>query len=242
MIITKKWLVDAGHGGAYDSGAINRYVREKDLNLIVAIEVTRLLEKHNQRVLMSRTTDKYISLTGRCKKANTWGADFFVSIHHNATGRSDVKAQGAEIIHSRFGGKGKELAIKVAEVFESHGRLMRNPRVYSRNGIKNPHKDYLTVIAKTMMPSIVIEWGFLDSIDYSTFDTKEELLLEARYIAEALLSYIHVPFQENTLVDDIFDKGLITDKTYWNKVFGGILPLNLDYVKIVLDRANKKIK
>src|SRR5690625_5546526 len=35
---------------------------------------------------MSRTTDKTLSLTQRTNDANSWGADYFLSIHINAGG------------------------------------------------------------------------------------------------------------------------------------------------------------
>jgi len=92
------------------------------------------------------------------------------------------------------------------------------------------------------MPSIIIEWGFMDSDDYYNFDTEEKLLFEARVIAQGLLSFIGINFTQSSLVDDMYRKDLITDKAYWKDVLSGKLPLNLEYVKIVFDRANKKIK
>ncbi|MCY7765087.1 N-acetylmuramoyl-L-alanine amidase, partial [Bacillus inaquosorum] len=37
-------------------------------------------------LLLSRTSDQYVSLSDRTNAANNWGADFFLSIHINSGG------------------------------------------------------------------------------------------------------------------------------------------------------------
>jgi len=82
-------VVDAGHGG-HDVGAIGRAgLREKSVNLDVALRLRDLLEKEGFRVIMTRDTDTFIPLGRRSQIANQASADLFVSIHANATrGRS----------------------------------------------------------------------------------------------------------------------------------------------------------
>lgn len=78
-------VIDAGHGGE-DPGAIGvNGTKEKELNLTVAKEVTRLLAEDNFNVLLTRTEDKFIPLRDRAKFANDNHAKLFVSIHHNAS-------------------------------------------------------------------------------------------------------------------------------------------------------------
>jgi N-acetylmuramoyl-L-alanine amidase len=77
-------VVDAGHGGN-DPGAIGRTgLREKDVNLDIAKRLSRILSSNGVKVVMTRPTDRFISLYGRVEKANDSGADLFVSIHSNA--------------------------------------------------------------------------------------------------------------------------------------------------------------
>jgi len=78
-------MLDAGHGGK-DPGAIGRYgLKEKNVVLDVAEKVKQELERCGLKVIMTRETDDFISLSGRYAMANQKKADLFVSIHANAS-------------------------------------------------------------------------------------------------------------------------------------------------------------
>ena len=77
-------MVDPGHGGK-DPGAVRSRYREKDWNLDVAQELTRLLKKGGFEVQMTREKDTFVALSERSKMANKFKADLFVSIHTNAS-------------------------------------------------------------------------------------------------------------------------------------------------------------
>ncbi|MBE0467087.1 MAG: N-acetylmuramoyl-L-alanine amidase, partial [Candidatus Desulforudis sp.] len=77
-------VIDPGHGGQ-DPGAIGPSgLREKDVNLAIALEVARLLRQEGVQVILTRTTDRSVELEARAQMANETGADIFVSIHANA--------------------------------------------------------------------------------------------------------------------------------------------------------------
>ncbi|MEZ4701090.1 MAG: N-acetylmuramoyl-L-alanine amidase [Rhodothermales bacterium] len=77
-------VIDAGHGG-HDPGASANGVREKDLNLAVALKLGRYLEELlHVNVVYTRTDDRFIELHERGKIANQAGAKLFISIHANA--------------------------------------------------------------------------------------------------------------------------------------------------------------
>jgi N-acetylmuramoyl-L-alanine amidase len=81
----KTVVIDAGHGGR-DPGAIGRNgLKEKDVVLDIALKLKRLLESENIKVVMTRETDNFVSLWRRAYIANNSGADFFISIHANAS-------------------------------------------------------------------------------------------------------------------------------------------------------------
>ncbi|MGE4490495.1 MAG: N-acetylmuramoyl-L-alanine amidase [Kiritimatiellales bacterium] len=83
-------VLDPGHGG-YDKGAISpRNVYEKLLVLDIAKRVRNHLQARGLRVVLTRESDIYPSLTDRCKKAASVGADLFVSIHANSTDNRNV--------------------------------------------------------------------------------------------------------------------------------------------------------
>lgn len=80
-------VLDPGHGGK-DPGAVGKKmkVKEKDVNLSVALKLKQMLEQElGVRVLMTRQDDRFVSLGDRTRFANENNADLFVSIHANAS-------------------------------------------------------------------------------------------------------------------------------------------------------------
>lgn len=98
-------VIDAGHGGSSFPGAIYKGVKEKDINLKVALKLGALIEKElpQVKVVYTRTTDKALGnslnedLSARANIANKAGGDFFISIHANAAPKA-TSVMGAETI------------------------------------------------------------------------------------------------------------------------------------------------
>lgn len=84
-------VIDPGHGGK-DSGARNSKVAidEKRATLDLAKRLKKRLEAMGYKVLLTRTTDKYIPLRKRAEFANKHKADLFLSLHFNATTSKQV--------------------------------------------------------------------------------------------------------------------------------------------------------
>jgi N-acetylmuramoyl-L-alanine amidase len=85
--------LDPGHGGdahrrGYKRGPTG--VREAEMNLRVARYLRDLLEAAGAEVLLTRDDDVEVSLPERAEIANRWGADLFISCHHNAVGKPSV--------------------------------------------------------------------------------------------------------------------------------------------------------
>ena len=79
-------VLDPGHGGK-DPGAIGLSgLREKRVALDIALRTRRVLRRilPGNRVYLTRTTDRYISLSRRTSFANEHDADIFISIHANS--------------------------------------------------------------------------------------------------------------------------------------------------------------
>jgi len=93
----KRWLVvvDAGHGG-HDPGAVGNKLREKDINLRAANELTAALKALGLDVKLTRGSDKYLKLGERTAFANENKADVFVSLHCNALPKGK-HASGVEL-------------------------------------------------------------------------------------------------------------------------------------------------
>ena len=78
-------MLDPGHGGE-DSGAVGKYkTREKDIVLLIARRLKKLIDKQpNMKAYMTRNEDVFIPLRVRVAKARKQHADLFVSIHADA--------------------------------------------------------------------------------------------------------------------------------------------------------------
>ena len=89
-------VIDAGHGGK-DAGAIGRKAKEKTINLNVALAFGKLVKEKcpEVKVIYTRSTDKFVSLSERAAIANRNNADLFVSSHTNAVARGR-KVYGTE--------------------------------------------------------------------------------------------------------------------------------------------------
>jgi len=78
----KRIVIDPGHGG--EPGATSESgVAEKEITLDVALRLRRLMAHDPYEVLLTRETDRAISLDKRVNFANEHKADLFVSIHAN---------------------------------------------------------------------------------------------------------------------------------------------------------------
>ena len=76
--------IDPGHGGI-DNGKVGRSgVKEKDINLEIAMLLQeRLLDALSVDIVMTRIEDELVPLERRAEIANAEGADLFISIHCN---------------------------------------------------------------------------------------------------------------------------------------------------------------
>lgn len=151
-------VVDAGHGGS-DPGAIGNGIVEKEINLSVALLLQDLLELDtldtsgggNWDVRMTRTNDASVTLSGRVAVANSWNADLFVSIHHNAF--SSSAARGTETFSFANGTNSAALRDRLQEeLLLAHGLNDRGSKTAN-----------FFVLRETQMPAVLSEGGFLTS-------------------------------------------------------------------------------
>jgi N-acetylmuramoyl-L-alanine amidase len=78
----KTVVIDAGHGGEPGTTAESG-ITEKEITLDLALRLRRLLKNAPFKVLLTRETDRAMSLEKRVSFANENKADLFLSIHAN---------------------------------------------------------------------------------------------------------------------------------------------------------------
>jgi len=164
-------IVDAGHGGR-DSGATNRLGAEKNYALTVARLLKRELEARRFRIIMTRDSDRYLSLEERVQFANRFSNAIFVSIHFNSGGRG--RAAGIETFtlspvgvahygrglkssdfHSRAGNAQDSANIALATAVHSTCLLTTGR---PDRGIRRARWSVLTGVKH---PAILLEGGFM---------------------------------------------------------------------------------
>jgi N-acetylmuramoyl-L-alanine amidase len=90
----KRIVIDPGHGG-FDSGAVGKELKEKDLALDIARRLKKVVDNSSNIVtFLTRTGDYYLPLSARTVIANQYRADLFLSLHVNASSR--YSARGME--------------------------------------------------------------------------------------------------------------------------------------------------
>ena len=145
---TRKVVIDAGHGGS-DYGAIRNGINEKDITLDVAKRVEALLKKEGYAVKMTRTSDVYVSLQGRCDISNAYDPDIFVSIHVNSSVRPEITGIETHYYNQE--------SMSLAQTL--HSSLASN--INSKN--RGLFKSKFYVINHTTAPSILMEIGFISN-------------------------------------------------------------------------------
>ncbi|WP_059103220.1 N-acetylmuramoyl-L-alanine amidase [Shouchella shacheensis] len=149
-----KLYLDPGHGGR-DPGATGNGLQEKNIALDIALRIRTILanDYNNVEVTMSRTTDRFVSLSARTNEANAWGADYFLSIHCNAFNGS---ARGYEdFIHSSLSDTSQTARYQAT----IHSEVLKQNNLPDRGRKKaNFH-----VLRETVMSALLTENGFIDN-------------------------------------------------------------------------------
>ena len=92
-------VIDPGHGG-HDPGCISadKKTQEKSIALDIAQRLSRKIGESlpGVKTVLTRSNDKFVTLSGRADIANDLGADLFISIHVNAQAKG-TSANGYSI-------------------------------------------------------------------------------------------------------------------------------------------------
>jgi N-acetylmuramoyl-L-alanine amidase len=145
----KTVVVDAGHGGK-DNGAYRQFGgAEKIATLDVAQRLARKLRESDVKVVMTRTSDVFISLEERVAIENEQKNSIFVSIHFNDSRRRAV--HGFETYYH------SPTSVDLAQAVQDKLTTI------SRSSNRGVHKANFRVLRLAKYPAVLVECGFLSN-------------------------------------------------------------------------------
>lgn len=181
-------VIDAGHGGN-DPGNLHQtqgFLDEKDLNLSMAMKLGGYIDQylgHKIHVVYTRTSDTYVSLEDRVKRANELNAAYFISIHCNAS--DNVEIHGTEThVHLLESKTSNKIAHMIQDQFKN--RAARHSRGVK---FKNDRLGNLLVLKESNMPAVLVETGFMTH-------PEEEAYLNSEYGQDLLMSAVFRAFRD----------------------------------------------
>ncbi|HHY06646.1 MAG TPA: SH3 domain-containing protein [Clostridia bacterium] len=175
-------VLDPGHAsvqpdGSLDPGAIGLRLKlkEKDVNLAIALKVKKLLEEAGAKVVMTHTGRTGLTLAQRAEIANNLQADVFVSIHADS-GKPGVTG------HTTYYYAPEWHSILAAQRYERQKLATLVQRELVKSGGRRDvgvREENYAVLRETRVPSILVETAFLS-------DREEEILLSQDWYRQKL--------------------------------------------------------
>lgn len=159
-------VIDAGHGGSDPGKIAVDNSKEKDINLEIATKLKTELEDRGYVVVMTRTEDVDLSISGASNKKrsdmnsrisiiNESNADYLISIHQNSFTSNDVK--GAQVFYYGESEESKKLAETIMTSIKADVDTTNTREAKTGN-------DYF-ILKKSVMPGVIVECGFLSNIE-----------------------------------------------------------------------------
>ena len=173
-------FIDQGHNPLNpNAGAEGNGLREQDVVYYIGAELADLLNSNPEfEARLSRNsptevlgTSTATSLSARVRAANEWPADYFISVHANA---SDItSASGSEAFAYSTQSRGYRFAESILDgMTEATG--LENRGVFAR--------PTLYVLRATNMPATLVECGFITNAgDAAQMNENPRLFAEGMY-------------------------------------------------------------
>ena len=168
---SKTIFLDPGHGGR-DSGAYYYGIAEKDLNLQVSRKLRKRLEELGYTVLTSRDSDVDVDfVTERSRMVNKTNADFFISIHFNATGNDTTLNLGIQTYSYKeeagYPSKINQYWHNNPDRMSESNRLAADlhSSLLAETGARDAGLLQATfaVLRETAKPAVLLELGYMDN-------------------------------------------------------------------------------
>jgi N-acetylmuramoyl-L-alanine amidase len=166
-------VIDVSHGG-HDSGVSIEGANEKEIALNIANKIKELNKNSNIEIVLTRDSDKFLTLNERAEFINELNPEFVISIHANSSKKETVN--GMEIYisdNNKEKEKSKELASKIKTAFKN-----QNPEIKKGN---------FYLLENVAYPIVMLEVGYLTNENDRIQLTSEEGQMK---IANTILNMI----------------------------------------------------
>ena len=190
----RRIIIDPGHGGKdYGAPGYIKGVHEKNLTLDISKRLAAMIRQRlGCEVIMTRETDRYLTLEERTAIANTRNADLFISVHTNAA--RDQRAYGIETFFLNLATDNESILVAARENATSEKNisdlqtilldLMQNAKInessrlagyvqktlhsylqsrYSQIRSKGVKQAPFYVLLGAQMPAILVETSFISN-------------------------------------------------------------------------------
>lgn len=154
-------VIDVGHGGSDPGKVSTNGIREKDINLQIALYLKDYLIAQDYTVFLTRETDcglyddnvsnkKVSDLNNRIQFFKEKNADYVISIHQNSY--PDTAPHGAQVFYFSGSEEGKDFAQTVQNSLLS---------IDASNKRKEKASDSYYLLKHSHVPAVIVECGFL---------------------------------------------------------------------------------
>lgn len=214
VIAKRRIVIDAGHGG-HDPGAVGlQRLYEKNVVLDIALKLRKILSSDPlNEVFLTRETDVFIPLEERTVIANKKNADFFVSIHANASPRRKAKGIETYLLNwtddeEAMRVAARENAISLKKMKAMHQRMDVLDMIKS-DLLRQNKRDESIKLAHYIQKSMVsnLNNGNKDTLDLGVKQALFYVLFGARMPSVLVeVSFISNPEEEKLLSKDSYRK------------------------------------
>lgn len=169
-------VIDPGHGGIDGGAESSDGTCEKDINLAIAMDLKKLLEAENIKVIMTRKTDaglydgsqdsairtlKTQDMNERKRIIDDSGADLTVSIHLNSF-TQDSSVKGAQVF---FPSDGSREMVGESELAAKSIQQSLNDGINKAKKRTELGKNDVFLLRNVTAPIVIVECGFLSNPD-----------------------------------------------------------------------------
>jgi N-acetylmuramoyl-L-alanine amidase len=204
--MTKKLMLDAGHGLNTSGKRTPDGIREFTLNRNVVNFIVEYLKDYNVTIQLSHdiTGKVDVTLAERVRRCNAFAPDLFISIHHNAHLGTWGTATGTEVFtHTQGTAADRTVASLIA------------PRLASETGLRNRGTKTMALgVLNCKATAVLCEGGFMDNrTDHAIITRESGQKAYAKAVAESVISYLKLTKKAVPTPPTVPSNGMYTVKS-----------------------------